>query len=264
MVSTTPPQQELLEVRVGAFLLAGLLILGCLVVAFGRFGERFEPTYTITVEFPNAYGLLKGAPVTFAGAPVGRVASPPRQIQEGRAVEVDLRIYSRVKIRRDAEFRIVEVGMLGDRAVEITPVGNQAPFLQNGDRVRGVASARVSDIAASVKPVIQNLEVGSREVQDLLKKLNDKVLTEDTAQDLKESLRHLRSATARLDTILAQAQKGKGPLGRLLNDPKLAEDLSAFIYNLRKRGVLFYTDVAAKEAERKKEEQKRKIPASVR
>ncbi|CAF0693021.1 MlaD family protein [Candidatus Methylacidithermus pantelleriae] len=253
MVGSNVPRQELLEIRVGAFLLAGLLVVGCLVVAFGRFGERFEPTYTITVEFPNAYGLLKGAPVTFAGAPVGRVASAPRQINEGRAVEVDLRIYSRAKIRKDAEFRIVEVGMLGDRAVEVTPKGDQAPFLQNGDRVQGVASARVSDLAASAKPVIQNLEASSQEIRELLLKVNEKLLTDDTTRDLKETLRHLRSATARLDTILAQAQRGKGSLGRLLNDPRLAEDLSAFVYNLRKRGILFYTDVAGREAEKKKD-----------
>src|SRR4029077_20344502 len=87
-----------LEFKVGLFVLLGLLALAALVVQFGRVGEGFKTYYTITVQFPNASGLLKGSDVLLAGAKIGRVSTGPRLNPGSDGVLVPLRIFDYVKI----------------------------------------------------------------------------------------------------------------------------------------------------------------------
>lgn len=48
------------QFRAGFFVILGLLCIGSLVIYFGRFGESMKKFYTLTVEYRNASGLLKG------------------------------------------------------------------------------------------------------------------------------------------------------------------------------------------------------------
>ncbi len=66
-----------LELRVGLFMLVGLAIIGYMVVVLGRFGNGVKPSYTLTVELPNASGLLKNSKVLLSGAQVGSVVDGP-------------------------------------------------------------------------------------------------------------------------------------------------------------------------------------------
>jgi len=52
--------------------------------------------------------------------------------------------------------------------------------------------------------------------------------------------------------LLVQAKSGQGVLGRLINDKKTADNLSAFIANLKAHGPVFYHDDTADKDEKKK------------
>lgn len=236
---------KVLETKVGIFLVVGIFIIAGLIIYFGRVGEAFQSTYTIAVDFPNASGLKKGAQVYFAGAPVGRVATPPKLIDNGRAVQVNLKIWDGVNIRKDAKIVIASAGMLGDRFVDVQPQGETADFVKDGDQIKGERQTELSEMAERADPVLKNLK-------QISQKLDQDVLTPETEENIKETIRKLKSSVTRADDLLAQAQQGKGPLAKILNDPKLSKDLTDFISNIKRHGVLFYTDDAAKE--RKKEE----------
>jgi len=80
------------QIRAGFFVILGLLCIGSLVIYFGRFGESIKKFYTLTVEYRNASGLLKGADVTLSGAKIGEVAEPPKVLPNMRGVSVLLKI----------------------------------------------------------------------------------------------------------------------------------------------------------------------------
>src|SRR5438270_641638 len=82
----TSHSEKSLELKVGAFVLAGLAVLAALVVQFGRLGEGFKTYYGLTVRFPDASGLLKGSDVLLAGAKIGRVSGGPRLVQVGHGL----------------------------------------------------------------------------------------------------------------------------------------------------------------------------------
>lgn len=44
--------------------------------------------------------------------------------------------------------------------------------------------------------------------------------------------------------LVQQAKQGKGPLGTLINDREMADNLRALVVNLRRHGILFYKDRA--------------------
>src|SRR5947207_15230067 len=108
-----------LEFKVGIFVFVGLAMVGALLVQFGRLGEGFKTYYSLTVRFPDASGLLKGADVLLAGAKIGRVSGGPRLVQVGQGVEVPLRIYDYVKIPAESKFTVGSSGLLGDRFVAV-------------------------------------------------------------------------------------------------------------------------------------------------
>src|SRR6476661_8139484 len=127
-----------LEFRVGLFVFLGLLALAALVVQFGRVGEGFKTYYTITVQFPNASGLLKGSDVLLAGAKIGRVATGPRLLPGVEGVSVALRIFDYVKVPVGSKFTVGSSGLLGDRFVDVQPpAGQPTAFLHEDAQVSG-------------------------------------------------------------------------------------------------------------------------------
>ena len=125
----TSHSEKSLELKVGAFVLAGLAVLAALVVQFGRLGEGFKTYYGLTVRFPDASGLLKGSDVLLAGAKIGRVSGGPRLVQVGQGVEVPLRIYDYVKIPAESKFTVGSSGLIAQSFLnfkKLTPLSNPA------------------------------------------------------------------------------------------------------------------------------------------
>jgi phospholipid/cholesterol/gamma-HCH transport system substrate-binding protein len=268
--------ERALETKVGFFLLLGLAIAATMIIIFGRFEESFKPNYTITVLFPNGQGLLKGTTVTLMGSPIGRIKNHPRPIDVDGVtmVAVDVRLSKGFPIREGAKFMIKPQGMLGDVAIDIYPRVikdkselEQSKVLQNGDVVRGEASGGglgdlsdgLMDLQSTAKPAINQIRDAAAEIKNLTIRVNTEAMTPETLADMQESIKKLRSVLTRVDALLAQAQEGKGPLAKILNDPKMADDLSSFVSNLRRKGILFYSDLATQEKQDAKDNEKGKV-----
>ena len=54
-------KESRLETKVGIFVLAGLLAMAGLTVAFGKLGNYFRKTYPVLVEFEDARDILKNS-----------------------------------------------------------------------------------------------------------------------------------------------------------------------------------------------------------
>ncbi|MFZ5807227.1 MAG: MlaD family protein [Verrucomicrobiota bacterium] len=251
-------KEKHLEQKVGAFVLAGLIVIAILILAFGRFGQLFERTYDIVAEFPNASGIIKNSQVLYRGAKVGIVPDVPKIANQGESVEITLRINGDVLIPRNAEFRIGVYGLLGDRFVDIIPPSQEkkltkeealkSSFLSNGDRVKGSENPSVGDLLATAQQKLENFD-------SIVRDLQSKILTESFISDFHEGIRNAKNMLERGDRLLQEAESGYGPIFTLLNDKEMATNLKQLIYNLRTSGILFYHDYTEeKESENKKKE----------
>ena len=245
------------ETWVGIFLLLGIGLICTLIIIFGEVPDLFKPTYTLTVNFPNASGLLKGSEVHLSGALIGKVITDPRPIPDTQKVEVKLKIDKSVGIRRNATYVIGSEGLLGDKFVEVRPVeykegtpdNQRAPFVKDGEVIEGVPATDMDSIMRSSKPLIDKANDIADQLDEMIRKLNLEVFSGTSTDDLKETISKLRemvdngdSMITNANDLLSQAKTGKGVLGRLINDKQVGDNLAAFIANLKAHGPIFYHD----------------------
>jgi phospholipid/cholesterol/gamma-HCH transport system substrate-binding protein len=236
-------KKDYLEMRVGMFVLIALLVAGFLIVAFGRFGEMFQTTYPLTLEFESANGIIKNSQVLYRGANVGKVASKPMIADGGKRAELLVQINSDVEIDREATFRIGSYGLLGDRFVDVVPPEEPSgSFYESGDRAHGSRTTGIGELAEELKPVIDRMETIIAELDD-----------QDVAGQISESVAKMNSVLEKVDAIMGEAAEGKGAFHTLMKDPTVADDLKTTIrefrllsQNLRQKGILFYSDLSKK------------------
>ena len=126
-----------LQIRIGSFILVGLLAFLAIIYLLGAEARYFERKYRLIADFDEVGGLIEGATVRLAGVQIGRVTSVSLPPQPGGKVRVTLTIARRFsdRIRRNSEAKIVTQGLLGDKLVEITLGTADAPPLAPGDRL---------------------------------------------------------------------------------------------------------------------------------
>jgi phospholipid/cholesterol/gamma-HCH transport system substrate-binding protein len=251
-----------IETMVGIFLLCGIGIICTLIIFFGEMPDLFKPTYTLTVDFPDASGLLKGSDVYLSGAVIGKVTTDPLPIPDTQLVEVNLKINSSVKLREDARYVIGSSGLLGDRFVDVQPTqyppgtteDQKKPFVKDGETIVGTKSTDMDTLMNSAEPLIDRANHIAAQLDDMITRLNTEVLPATSTADLKETISKLRdmvdngdSMVKNANDLLSQAKTGKGVLGRLINDKQTGDNLAAFIKNLKEHGPIFYHDDSAKD-----------------
>ena len=77
--------------------------------------------------------------------------------------------------------------------------------------------------------------------------------TKQASDDLQKAIGDARKTIQAATEVMDDATHGKGMLAALLTNQQLANDLEALISNLRRHGVLFYRDSAAKAEQRAQE-----------
>src|ERR1700719_336066 len=186
-----------LEFKVGAFVFVGLTMLGALVVQFGRLGEGFKTYYPLTIRFTDASGLLKGSDVLLAGARIGKVAGGPRMVREGHGVEVPLKIYDYIKIPDGSKFTVGSSGLLGDRFVSVTmPPGQPKNFIAPNSHINGGRETGIDDLTREGGALVNDLRGVVQKSDTTMTRLNQDMLSKETAENFKSSVAHLNEATA--------------------------------------------------------------------
>ncbi|MGH7266463.1 MAG: MlaD family protein, partial [Candidatus Rokuibacteriota bacterium] len=201
-----------LQLRVGAFILVGLLVFIGLIYFLGRQAGLFERQYSLVAGFTQIGGLIEGATVRLAGVPVGRVTAI--RLPESRAakVEVELTIVRRVqnRVRADSVARIETLGLLGDKIVEVTLGGSDAPVLSEGAELRTEEPLDTNQLMAQGMELVRNLVTISGDVKDTLGQITESA----AGPDLAETIRSVRA-------LVHEIEKGQGLLHRLVYDPRL-------------------------------------------
>jgi phospholipid/cholesterol/gamma-HCH transport system substrate-binding protein len=157
-----------LQIRIGAFILAGLVVFLAIIYLLGAQARYFERKYDLIAEFVEVGGLIDGATVRLAGVQIGRVTDVTLPPQPGGKVRVTLTIARRFsdRIRRDSEARIVTQGLLGDKLVEITIGSPDSPPLRPGEHLTarepfetGRILAEAGDALGEIKRLAGSLNV---------------------------------------------------------------------------------------------------------
>ena len=190
--------------------MTGLLVIGTIaVVAFilvllGAPG-LFRPLVTYKIYFDNAVGIKQGAPVMLAGRKIGQVQklfSPVSSEEEKRAeeaaaaiqssepnasptpaenkpkfeVRVDVQVDKSAKVYRDARARLMQLGLLGDMAIDITQGTESSGRAKDGEIYAGERTPDLGEAAARmlevIKPVAAEATNTMKDLQQTAQNLN--------------------------------------------------------------------------------------------
>lgn len=229
-----PAKKKQTETLVGLFILIGLVLLGGLIVQFGRFGDRLHGHYTLTIVFNDASGLIKGSEVRMGGAPIGKVAEQP-ELNEAVKVQVELSIDDRIKIPLHSQFQIASATLLGDKLIIVTPPENHTnKYIPPGTRLPGGGPSGLdllqtqaekfsedahrllgnADVAlAKIDSALDDIRGASKELVITINKVNNSILSEQNLEnvhtilaDFKDTTNDWKKASATLEPTLVDAR----------------------------------------------------------
>lgn len=222
------------QLRVGLVILIALGIIGVAVYKLGQAANLFAKRYELIAYLPDANGLRPGGAVMVAGQLAGTVKSIeflPVDQDTTRNLRLTLQIDAGLQeqIRRDSKGKLRSMGLLGDKAFDITPGTPRARVLQAGDTVTVVQSLDYEAVIAQASSAVTDMVALTRDMRAITSGI---VRGQGTIGQLvtnKALYDNLNGTLARANTMLAQFQNPNGTVGRLLNDPTLYTRLTGVI-----------------------------------
>ncbi|MCB0343284.1 MAG: MCE family protein [Pseudobdellovibrionaceae bacterium] len=241
------------DLKVGAFVLAGVVLLSVSILLLGGDKILFGSHYTLYVRLKQAQGIASGSIVSLSGISVGNVRDV-RLSEDQNAVDIELSLMSKYQERITANSiaTVKTQGALGDKFIFIRPGEPGGTPLKDGAHLtaddqpdfidliskKGAELAGVVDVVDELHRLLLNMNSNDRSalfMENLVRSSDnlDKVLAEvhlilkdlrgkGETTSLAEGLQHLAS-------ILKKVDNGKGTLGAIINDPELHERLISLL-----------------------------------
>ncbi len=193
------------EILTGLLVIGTIAVVAFLLVLLGAPG-LFRPLVTYKIYFDNAAGIKQGAPVMLAGRKIGQVQklySPVSPEEEKRAqdadaaihppppnaatptptpgklrfeVRVDVQVDKKARVYRDAKARLMQLGLLGDMAIDITQGTEASGRAKDGEMFTGERTPDLGEAAAQmlevIKPVAAEATNTMKDLQQTAQNLN--------------------------------------------------------------------------------------------
>jgi phospholipid/cholesterol/gamma-HCH transport system substrate-binding protein len=187
-------------IRVGFFVLCGVMLLTAGIFYIGKQKNMFSPVIRVNASFKNISGLEVGNNVRFLGINVGTVDDISIANDSTAMVHMIIKKDLHKFIKKDSRVRISSEGIIGDKIVNI---GQGSP---------GAAQAAEDELLPSAEPVDP-----------------DQIMVH-----LKETGENATVVSEQLAEILYNINNGKGTVGRLIRDTSIADNLDQIVIHLKK------------------------------
>jgi len=209
-----------LKLRVGVFVLIGVVAFLAMVYALGARARLFEPRFTLYAEFTEVGGLVEGATVRLAGVQIGRVSGVRLPPEPGGKVRVEMSIARRFRdrIRKDSEARIETQGLLGDKIVEITVGTAAAPPVAPDDLIASREPFDIGRVMNESAQVVKSVSALADSLRHTAQALNQSRLIEEATA----TVRSARKITDQVGRIVDEVQQGKGWAHALIYEEPVA------------------------------------------
>src|SRR5712692_4345777 len=207
------------EIMTGLLVIGTIAVVVFVLVLLGAPG-LFRPLVTYKIYFDNAAAIKQGAPVMLAGRKIGQVQklfSPVSREEDKRAqeaataihppepnasptpsdgkpkfeVRVDVQVDKSALVYRDAKARLMQLGLLGDMAIDITQGTDSSGRAHDGEMFAG---ERTPDLGEAASKMLEIIKPVATEATTTMKEL------EQTAQNIN----HITDENSELNQALGQ------------------------------------------------------------
>ena len=209
------------EILTGLLVVGTVAVLVFVLILLGAPG-LFQPLVTYKIYFDNAAAIKLGAPVMLAGRKIGqvhRLTSPVSREEEKRAeeaeaavhppepnatptpwdgkpkfeVRIDVQVDKSALVYRDAHARLMQLGLLGEMAIDMTQGTDGSGRARDGEMFAG---ERVPDFSEAAAKMLEVIKPVAAEATSTMKEL------EQTAQNLN----HITDENSELNQALSQVK----------------------------------------------------------
>lgn len=226
------------SVILGATTLVAAIGLSVLLLRFGELEQWTEPRYVVTVRTDRAEGLRPGSTVELNGVPVGEVQGLTISDDMEFHVAMTVLIHREVAIRSGA-VPYSKASMLGGSSIlEISPgLGDPLPRDGTGT-IRAPISLSVveqisSELDARMRPFVEAVDrfnALAEEYTELGRNVNALI---DPTAPTDGSRPNIRTAIARVDAILSEAQRTMAVVRAFAEDEQVVADARAAVAGAR-------------------------------
>jgi phospholipid/cholesterol/gamma-HCH transport system substrate-binding protein len=183
------------KIKTGLFVTISLLLLIFLVFLIGKQKNMFAETFAVYANFKNISGLKEGNYVRFAGINAGSVDNI--SIINDTTVKISLLLQKSIRpyIKTDATASIGSDGLMGDKLILIAHGSDSSALVKDGGQLRTADPVDIDKMIRNFTKIAENAEMLTSSLAGVVDKINS----------------------------------GKGSIGRLINDDKLAKNLEGTI-----------------------------------
>ena len=217
-------------IRVGLFFVLGLALLWITFESLSGGQVLHQKGYTLTARFDNLKGLQKGDDVLIAGVRVGAVRLT-RLV--GRQAEAVLVIDPEVQIASDSVAMVATSSLLGTNHIEITFGTTAAPRLAPGSEIKTRDTVDMNEVIARLGSLGDRMEQVVNEIGQTLKGGEGGNLFTKIDKMVTDNGPKLTATIANLQSITEKIRNGDCTIGRLVNDPKLHDELVASVGQIK-------------------------------
>ncbi|HTB80989.1 MAG TPA: MlaD family protein [Opitutaceae bacterium] len=216
--------------RIGLFFLVGAVLIWITFEALHNGGFHGRKGYALTAGFEDLKQLKIGDEVRMAGVTIGSVEQA--RLGAHRA-EVVLRIDPEVKIANDATAGVASAGLLGTNYIAFDLGTSTEPYAPDTE-VHTKSNADLNTVMAEIGDLGKKLEGTFNSISSITQGENgqpglfqrlDKLVA-DNGDKITTTMTNLQDITTKIN-------QGQGTMGRLINDPKLHDELLATVDEIK-------------------------------
>lgn len=238
------------QLRVGIFVLFGLLVLAFLILNSTGDFNPFEKKLILKARFAAADGLKEGSEVQLAGVRIGKVREvvllPPDSPEESK-IEAVMAVDSELngkpiteRIRTDSTAQLIAVSVLAnDKIINISPGTAKGSPVASEHILESSEAISINQLTKTGNDLLQQINKLAVPANEILNKANQGegtigriVNDESLYRNLDSTVAETKLTMVKLQTTIDRINKGDGTAGQLINNPELYENLNRTITQL--------------------------------
>jgi phospholipid/cholesterol/gamma-HCH transport system substrate-binding protein len=238
------------NIKLGIFVMAGLLFLILLLYMIGKNKNLFGANFLLKARFDNTQGLVPGNNVRFAGIEIGTVRSI--NIINDTLIEVNMVIKKDMQqfIRKNAVVSIGTDGLMGNKLLNILPVKNTASgMVHEGDVLSTRKVVDTDAMLVTLQETNQDIAVLAANLKNTIQRVNNSTALWSIINDstlpihLRMSMINLQRITATANQTMTDFQQivsdvkgGEGSVGAILKDTGFITNLNTALLKIQNVG----------------------------
>ena len=237
------------NIKLGGFVLAGLLFLILTLYMIGRNRNLFGSSFTLKVKVENMQGLKPGNNIRFGGIDVGTVKKINFINDTSMEIVMTIDEMAKTVIHKNAIASIATDGLVGNKVLLITSARKPAALVEDGDELVSKKPIDTDEMLRTLDKTNNDVGFIAENLKITISRINNSqalwgLLSEkELPLNLKQSVYRVRLAAAKandmvndLYTIVHDIKNGGGSLGAILTDTAFAYNLNAAVIKIKTVG----------------------------